>query len=99
MMSQKLYVGNLPFGASEEALKTLFTEAGTVESVKIIVDTYSGRSRGFGFVEMASKEEGEKAISLLNGKTFMERALVVNEAKPQKKKGGEFRGDRRDRDR
>jgi RNA recognition motif-containing protein len=99
MMSQKLYVGNLPFGASEEALKILFTEAGTVESVKIIVDTYSGRSRGFGFVEMASKEEGEKAISLLNGKTFMERALVVNEAKPQKKKGGEFRGDRRDRNR
>jgi len=98
-MSQKLYVGNLPFGASEEALKNLFTEAGTVESVKIIVDTYSGRSRGFGFVEMASKEEGEKAISLLNGKTFMERALVVNEAKPQKKKGGEFRGGRRDRDR
>ena len=98
-MSQKLYVGNLPFAASEEALKTLFTEAGTVESVKIIVDTYSGRSRGFGFVEMASKEEGEKAISLLNGKTFMERALVVNEAKPQKKKGGEFRGDRRDRNR
>ncbi|MDO9123052.1 MAG: RNA-binding protein [Deltaproteobacteria bacterium] len=99
MMSQKLYVGNLPFGASEEALKNLFAEAGTVESVKIITDTYSGRSRGFGFVEMASKEEGEKAISLLNGKTFMERALVVNEAKPQKKKGGEFRGDRSDRNR
>lgn len=98
-MSQKLYVGNLPFGASEEALKTLFAEAGIVESVKIITDTYSGRSRGFGFVEMASKEEGEKAISLLNGKTFMERALVVNEAKPQKKKGGEFRGGRRDRNR
>ena len=97
-MSQKLYVGNLPFGASEEALKNLFAEAGTVESVKIITDTYSGRSRGFGFVEMASKEEGEKAISLLNGKTFMERALVVNEAKPQQKKGGEFRGGRRDRD-
>jgi RNA recognition motif-containing protein len=98
-MSQKLYVGNLPFGASEETLKNLFAEAGTVESVKIITDTYSGRSRGFGFVEMATKEEGEKAISLLNGKTFMERALVVNEAKPQKKKGGEFRGGRRDRDR
>jgi len=98
-MSQKLYVGNLPFGASEEALKNLFAEAGTVESVKIITDTYSGRSRGFGFVEMASKEEGEKAISLLNGKTFMERALVVNEAKPQQKKGGELRGGRRDRDR
>lgn len=98
-MSQKLYVGNLPFGASEEELKNLFAEAGTVESVKIITDTYSGRSRGFGFVEMASKEEGDKAISLLNGKTFMERALVVNEAKPQKKKGGEFRGGRRDRNR
>ncbi len=98
-MSQKLYVGNLPFGASEEELRNLFAGAGTVESVKIITDTYSGRSRGFGFVEMASKEEGEKAISLLNGKTFMERALVVNEAKPQKKKGGEFRGGRRDRNR
>jgi RNA recognition motif-containing protein len=98
-MSQKLYVGNLPFAASEEELKKLFAEAGTVESVKIISDTYSGRSRGFGFVEMASKEEAEKAISLLNGKTFMERALVVNEAKPQKKKGGEFRGGRRDRNR
>jgi RNA recognition motif-containing protein len=98
-MSQKLYVGNLPFAASEEDLKNLFSEAGTVESVKIVVDSYSGRSRGFGFVEMASREEGEKAISLLNGKTFMERALVVNEARPQKKKGGEFRGGRRDRNR
>jgi len=98
-MSQKLYVGNLPFAASEEDLKKLFSEAGTVESVKIVVDSYSGRSRGFGFVEMASKEEGEKAISMLNGKTFMERALVVNEARPQKKKGGEFRGGRRDRNR
>lgn len=98
-MSQKLYVGNLPFAASEEELKNLFAGAGTVESVKIITDTYSGRSRGFGFVEMATKEEGEKAISLFNGKTFMERALVVNEAKPQKKRGGEFKSGRRDRNR
>jgi RNA recognition motif-containing protein len=97
-MELKLYVGNLPFGASEEALKNLFAEAGTVQSVKIVVDSYSGRSRGFGFVEMASATEAEKAISLLNGRTFMERALIVNEAKPQKKKGGEFRG-RRDRNR
>lgn len=97
-MELKLYVGNLPFGASEEALKNLFSEAGTVQSVKIVVDSYSGRARGFGFVEMASTAEAEKAISLLNGRTFMERALVVNEAKPQKKKGGEFR-DRRDRNR
>ncbi len=98
-MSQKLYVGNLPFAASEEDLKNLFTEAGSVESVKIVVDSYTGRSRGFGFVEMASKAEAEKAISMLNGKTFMERALVVNEARPQKKRGGEFRGGRRDRNR
>ncbi len=98
-MSQKLYVGNLSFGASEEALRNLFAEAGTVESVKIVTDSYSGRSRGFGFVEMASKEEGERAISLLNGKTFMERALIVNEARPQKKRGGEFRSGKRDRNR
>lgn len=91
-MGQKLYVGNLPFGASEEALKNLFAQAGNVESVKIITDAYSGRSRGFGFVEMASKEEGKRAISQLNGKTFMERTLVVSEAKPQKRKGGGFRG-------
>lgn len=98
-MSQKLYVGNLSFGASEEALKNLFLEAGSVKSVKIVVDTYSGRSRGFGFVEMASKEEGERAISLLNGKTFMERTLIVNEARPQKKKGPEYKNNRRDRTR
>lgn len=99
-MGHKLYVGNLSFGASEEALKNLFSEVGTVESVKIVVDSYSGRSRGFGFVEMASKEEGERAISLLNGKSFMERSLVVNEARPQqKRKGGEFRGSRRERNR
>lgn len=98
-MSQKLYVGNLSFGASEEALKNLFLEAGSVKSVKIVVDTYSGRSRGFGFVEMASKEEGERAISLLNGKTFMERTLIVNEARPQKKKGTEYKNNRRDRTR
>ncbi len=91
-MSQKIYVGNLPFGASEEALRNLFAEAGSVESVKIITDAYSGRSRGFGFVEMASKEEGKRAISQLNGKTFMERTLVVSEAKPQKRRGGDFRG-------
>lgn len=93
-MNLKLYVGNLPFGATEEALKNLFAEAGTVQSVKIVVDSYSGRSRGFGFVEMASAPEAEKAISTLNGRTFMERTLIVNEAKPQKKKDGDFRGRR-----
>ena len=97
-MDQKLYIGNLPFGTSEEDLKKLFLEAGTVQSVKIVIDPYSGRSRGFGFVEMASKAEAEKAISLLNGKILMDRTLIVNEAKPQKKRGGEFR-ERRDRNR
>ena len=95
-MNLKLYVGNLPFGASEEDLRKLFSEAGGVQSVKIVTDSYSGRSRGFGFVEMTSGSEAEKAISLINGKTFMERALIVSEARPQKKRGGEFknRGDR-----
>jgi cold-inducible RNA-binding protein len=91
-MNLKLYVGNLPFGASEEDLRKLFSEAGTVQSVKVVTDSYSGRSRGFGFVEMTSQEEAEKAISLVNGKTLMDRTLIVSEAKPQKKRGGEFRG-------
>jgi RNA recognition motif-containing protein len=93
-MNLKLYVGNLPFGVSEEDLQKLFSEAGVVQSVKIVMDAYSGRSRGFGFVEMAAKEDAEKAIALINGKTFMERTLIVNEARPQKDRGGEFRGSR-----
>jgi len=97
-MNLKLYVGNLPFGVSEEDLQKLFSEAGVVQSVKIVMDAYSGRSRGFGFVEMAAKEDAEKAIALINGKTFMERTLIVNEARPQKNRGGEFRG-RTDRNR
>jgi len=91
-MNLKLYVGNLAFGASEEDLRKLFSEAGAVQSIKIVTDSYSGRSRGFGFVEMTSDAEAEKAISLINGKTFMERALIVSEARPQKKRGGEFKG-------
>jgi len=97
-MNPKLYVGNLSFGASEEDLKKLFSDAGTVQSVKIVTDAYSGRSRGFGFVEMNSEAEAEKAVSTINGKTFMDRTLIVSEARPQKKKGGDFRG-RRDRNR
>jgi RNA recognition motif-containing protein len=93
-MNLKLYVGNLPFGVSEEDLQKLFSEAGVVQSVKIVMDAYSGRSRGFGFVEMAAKEDAEKAIALINGKTFMERTLIVNEARPQKNRGGDFRGSR-----
>ena len=67
-MNLKLYVGNLPFSATEEDLKKFFSEAGTVQSVKVVMDAYSGRPRGFGFVEMASEADAEKAISLLNGK-------------------------------
>jgi RNA recognition motif-containing protein len=93
-MNLKLYVGNLPFGISEDDLRKLFAEAGEVQSVKIVTDSYSGQSRGFGFVEMASKEAAEKAISLVNGKSVMNRTLTVNEARPQKKRGGDFRGGR-----
>lgn len=93
-MEEKVYVGNLPFGASEEDLKNLFSEAGEVKSVKIITDQYSGRSRGFGFIEMTSQADAEKAISLLNGKTLMGQTLVVNKARPQKKRGGNFKGRR-----
>lgn len=87
-MSNKLYVGNLSFDAGEEELRTLFQQAGTVESVRIITDQYSGRSRGFGFVEMATREEAIKAIELLNGKNLRERALVVNEAREKRERGG-----------
>jgi RNA recognition motif-containing protein len=97
-MNLKLYVGNIPFGASEEDLKKLFSEVGPVQSVKIVTNAYSGRPRGFGFVEMTTQEDAQKAISMLNGKTMMDRALIVNEARPQKKRGGEFRG-RGDRNR
>lgn len=97
-MNSKLYVGNLPQGISEEDLKKLFSEAGEVQSVKIVIDPYSGRSRGYGFVEMNTKTEAEKAISQLNGRILMDRTLTVNEARPLKKRGGEFRG-KRDRNR
>ena len=93
-MEEKIYVGNLPLGASEDDLKNLFTQAGEVKSIKIITDQYSGRSRGFGFVEMASQVDAERAISLLNGKTLMGQTLVVNKARPQKKRGSNAKGRR-----
>ena len=79
-MNLKLYVGNIPFGASEEDLKKLFSEAGTVQSVKIVTNAYSGRPRGFGFVEMPNEAEARAAISALNGKEIKGRAVKVNEA-------------------
>ncbi len=104
-MGTKLYVGNLSFKTSDEDLQELFAQAGTVTSVKIITDAYSGQSRGFGFVEMGTDEEAQKAISMFNGKDFMDRPLTVNEARPQQKRertgggggygGGGGRGPRR----
>lgn len=87
-MSMKLYVGNLAFQTSSEELQTLFSQAGTVESVSLIEDRETGRSRGFGFVEMSTKEEGAAAIQQFNGKDLGGRALNVNEAKPREDRGG-----------
>jgi RNA recognition motif-containing protein len=84
----KLYVGNLSFNTSNQDLNELFGAIGTVESSNIIEDRETGRSRGFGFVEMSSKEEGENAIAQLNGKEVDGRELKVNEAKPQENRGG-----------
>jgi len=87
-MTMKLYVGNLSFQTSSEELQTLFAQAGTVESVSLIEDRETGRSRGFGFVEMSSKEEGAAAIEKFNGQDLGGRALNVNEAKPREDRGG-----------
>jgi RNA recognition motif-containing protein len=88
----KLYVGNLAFQTSSQDLQQLFAQAGTVESASVVEDRDTGRSRGFGFVEMASKEEGEAAISQFNGKEVNGRNLNVNEAKPRENRGGGGRG-------
>jgi RNA recognition motif-containing protein len=87
-MPAKLFVGNLSFQATEEDLRELFAQAGTVETVRIITDQFTGRPRGFGFVEMATKEEASKAIEMLNGRLFRDRNLVVDEARPQPQRGG-----------
>lgn len=81
-MSQKLYVGGIPYSTTEEDLRSAFAEAGNVVSASIIIDRMSGRSKGFGFVEMSSEEEGQKAIDLFNGKDFQGRKLTVNVARP-----------------
>ena len=87
-MSFKLYVGNLSFSTSSDDLQQLFAQVGTVESATVVEDRETGRSRGFGFVEMASSEEGQKAIEQFNGTDFNGRNLTVNEARPRENRGG-----------
>jgi RNA recognition motif-containing protein len=92
-LGKKLYVGNLPFTATEANLTEIFTQAGKVESARIIVDRASGRSKGFGFVEMASDEDAAKAISQFNGADYGGRPMTVSEARPQEpREGGGFGG-------
>jgi RNA recognition motif-containing protein len=95
-MGAKLYVGNLSYNVTEERLQQHFAQYGSVVSARIITDKFSGRSKGFGFVEMSSDQEAEKAISALNGTDFDGRNIVVSEARPQaprdSRTGGDFGG-------
>jgi RNA recognition motif-containing protein len=106
-MATKLYVGGLPYSTQEDALREYFSTAGNVTSAVIIMDKMSGRSKGFGFVEMASDEEAQSAISMFNDKEFEGRKLTVNEARPMEARpprtggsnggyGGGSRGGRRE---
>ena len=84
-MNQKLYVGNLSYSTTDQELQDLFAQHGTVQSANVVTDRYTGRPRGFGFVEMGSGEEARQAIEALNGTDFQGRNLVVNEARPKEK--------------
>ncbi len=83
-MNKKLYVGNLKYEITSQQLEELFAQAGQVVSATVITDKYSGRSKGFGFVEMSSDEEAQKAVEMLNGQEYEGRKLIVNEARPPK---------------
>ena len=100
-MAKKLYVGNLSYSTHEEDLREAFSKFGEIVSVTLIVDQADGRSKGFGFVEMASDEDAQKAIEAMNGTSFMERTITVNEARPKTehrgsggrgRSGGGYRG-------
>lgn len=101
-MTSKLYVGNLPYSATEEQLKELFAQAGETAQITVIRDRETGRSKGFGFVEMATEEGAQEAIRRFNGYQMNNRPLTVNEARPREERpntGGGFQRERRDRDR
>jgi RNA recognition motif-containing protein len=86
-MATKIYVGNLSYDATDESLRSLFTEAGNVTSAQVVTDRYTGQARGFGFVEMSTDEEARKAIASINGRQHGGRSLTVNEAKPKERTG------------
>ena len=98
-MNKKLYVGGLPYAVTEDKLQEIFSAHGSVESARVITDRFTGRSRGFGFVEMSSEEEAQTAIDSLNGSDIEGRSLTVNEARPQENRGGDGGGGGGGRDR
>ncbi|NCU41551.1 MAG: RNA-binding protein [Candidatus Moranbacteria bacterium] len=85
-MNKRLYVGGIPYSSTEDTIKEAFSQAGEVTSVRIILDRMTGRSRGFGFVEMATEDEAQKAIEMFDGKDFEGRTLVVNEARSDERR-------------
>jgi RNA recognition motif-containing protein len=95
-MGRKLYVGNLPYSVNEDQLTDMFSEVGQVDSVRVITDKFSGKSKGFGFVEMSTDKAAQDAIAKFNGQEFDGRAIVVNEARPQEERprggGGGYGG-------
>jgi len=94
-MAKKLYVGNLSYNTHEEDLREAFSKIGEVTSATLIVDQADGRSKGFGFVEMATDEDAAKAITAMNGTTFMDRTITVNEARPKTERSGSGGRDKR----
>lgn len=96
-MAKKLYVGGIPYATTENELKAAFAEIGEVTSSAIIIDKMTGRSKGFGFIEMANDADADKAIEEMNGKDFQGRTLTVNEARPLEERAprGDFGGNRR----
>lgn len=96
---KNIFVGNLPFSSTEDSLRSLFEQFGELQQVKIMTDRATGRSRGFGFVEMSNDDDAQKAIVALNGKDFEGRKLTVNEARPKpERSGGGYGGPRRGQD-
>ncbi len=94
-MGKKIYVGNISFKATGDAIKELFSKTGEIESVNMITDAHTGQPKGFCFIEMASEEDAEKAIATMNGTRFMERTLSVAEAKPPQRREGRGFGESR----